>query len=98
MNATEPHRSPVYRQLEAYEESWQKEHDAVTQCWAWEDAAAVGVATAFLIQHVAQSWRDRVFRGVEEYDLSANDAYRSLFEPWCRITQAALAQLASFAQ
>ena len=98
MNATPMKHSPVERQLEAYEETWKKEQDAVKKCWASEDAAAVGVAMAMLIENVAHSWRDRVFRGIEEYTDAANNAYRGLFESWSRITTAALKRLDSLAQ
>jgi hypothetical protein len=93
MSTVERRHSPVYRQLEAYEESWKRDHDAVRECWAWEDTVAVGIATAALIERVDRVWRDRVFRGVEEYCEDANDFYRALFALWLRVTGEVLAQV-----
>lgn len=87
----------IQRQLEVYEESWKKNHDAVQECWAWEGAASVGLATALLIERATQAWRDRVFRGTEEYSEAANAAHREMFESWRRTTQIALKRLEALA-
>jgi len=83
------HRSPVLRQLEAYEESWKKEHDALRKCWAWQDTALVGISVHSLLERVDRAWRDRVFRGVgKPFADEANECYRSLFQYWLRVTDA----------
>ena len=90
MSTVERRRSPVYRQLEAYEQSWKKDHDAVRECWAWEDTVAVGLSTGSLIERSDHAWRDRVFRGAEAYSDEANAFHRSLFEVWLRVTDSVL--------
>ncbi|HEV3006608.1 MAG TPA: hypothetical protein VGX78_19210 [Pirellulales bacterium] len=43
MNAVDKMRSPLYRQLEAYEEAWKIDHTEALACRNWEDTFAVGV-------------------------------------------------------
>src|SRR5262245_12136859 len=90
MNTVERRRSPVYRQVEAYEESWKRNHDAVQECWAWEDTIAVGLSTCSLVERADRAWRDRVFRGAEALSDDANTFYRTLYEVWLRVTEAIL--------
>jgi hypothetical protein len=94
MTIAERRDSPVRRQVEAYEESWQKDHLALGQCWACEDTIAVGLATGMLLERVDRSWRDRVFRGVEDYSAEADDLSRTLFRVWLRVTASVLDQAA----
>jgi hypothetical protein len=98
MTTVERQRSPVYRQLEAYEESWKRDHDAVQDCWAGEDTIAVGIATGALIERVDRSWRERVFRGTEAPSDEANTFYRALFELWLRVTEGVLARATQLEQ
>lgn len=90
MSATENLHSPILRQLEAYEESWQRDHAAVRECWGLEDAIAIGITTAALLDRIDRAWRDRVFRGTEPASDETNASHRALFELWLRITDAAL--------
>jgi hypothetical protein len=85
---------PVRRQLEAYEESWKRDHDAVKDCWALESTIAAGIATCSLLERVEHAWRDRVFRGAVEAGAEANDLFRSLFELWLRVTESVLGDTA----
>ena len=50
MNTVVKDRSPVSRQVQAYEETWQRDHDALQECWAWEDTLAVGTSTGLLLE------------------------------------------------
>ena len=43
MNTVDKGRSPVYRQLVAYEETWKGDHQQAMACHDWEDAIAVGI-------------------------------------------------------
>jgi len=90
MNRTEQSQSPVYRQLEAYEESWKNEHEALQECWNGEDTIAVGITTGELLERTNNAWRERVFRGVQPYHEEANNFVRSLFELWLRVTESLL--------
>jgi hypothetical protein len=94
MSSVEKRRSPVDRQLEAYEESWKKDHAELQACWAWEDTIAVGIATHSLIERADRTWRDRVFRGTEAYSEESNTSFRSHFERWLGVTEDVLAQAA----
>jgi len=91
MNTVERRPSPVYQQVKAYEEAWKKDHDAVRECWDWEDTITVGISTGLLLERVDCAWRDRVFRETEEYCDEANEAYQTLFTVWLRVTDAVLA-------
>jgi hypothetical protein len=87
MDTLDRSRSPVLRQLEAYEEAWKKDHDVLKVCWALEDTISIGLATFTVVRRAEKSWRDRVFRGAEEYSEEANKFFFRLHEIWLSITQ-----------
>jgi hypothetical protein len=93
MSTVEGRYSPVYCQVEAYEEAWKKDHDAVQESWAYEDTVAVGISTGQLLERVDRGWRDRVFRATEDYCEEANETYHTLFTLWLRVTDAVLARV-----
>lgn len=94
MTPTARQRSPVRRQLEAYEESWRQDHEALQECWAWEDAVSVGMSCHALIEEVTEAWRTRVFRGTEPESDGGNDFYFSLYEVWLEVTEKILEAVA----
>jgi hypothetical protein len=87
-------RSPVRRQVEAYEESWKNDHEALKVCWAPEDTISIGLATSTVLQRAERSWRDRVFRGAEEYTDEANKFFFGLNKLWLSITEHMVARAA----
>jgi hypothetical protein len=93
MDTLERRGSPVFRQVEAYEEAWKEDHGAAAMDWIWDDTVAVGVSTGLLLERVDRAWRERVFHGTEQYAEEANQAYRVLFATWLRVTDAVLARL-----
>lgn len=50
--------SPVYRQLEAYEETWKGDHRQVLPGCDGEDVMAVGIALFHMLVEREQAWRD----------------------------------------
>jgi len=86
-------RSSVRRQLEAYEESWKQDPQAARACWDWEDTIVVGIALFRLLREREDSWRERVFRGVEEYAEDDNQSAQASFRDWLRTTEELLARL-----
>ncbi len=93
VNAAEKRRSPVYRQLEAYGESWKQDHSEAMACRDWEDAIAVGISIFRMIREREQAWRDQVFRGV--IPCSEDDYFDHLgrFASWLDTTNEVLAQI-----
>ncbi len=92
MSRLERRLSPAYQQVEAYEETWKRDHDAVRECWAWEDTIAVGISTGSLLERVNHTWRERVFCGTEDFCDDANEFYRTLFTSWLGVTDEVLAR------
>jgi len=92
MTGRERH-SPVYRQLEAYRESWKKNHDEAMLCRDWEDAIAVGINIFGMLQEREQAWYERVFRGVVSFDPEDDRDYRERFSVWLETTEAVLANV-----
>ncbi len=86
MNILNHSRSPVLRQVEAYEEAWKNDHDALEVRWALEDTISIGLATFTVVTCAEKSWRNRVFRGAEEYSEDANKFFFRLHEIWLSIT------------
>ena len=76
MSPGERQRSPLYRQLEAYEESWKKDHAEAMECRDWEDAIAIGVNIFHMIQERDEAWREQVFRGTTIVSEEDSDDYR----------------------
>jgi hypothetical protein len=54
------------RQLEAYEEGWQKDHADAMRCRDFEEFLAVGVAVFRALAQVDAARRQRIARGLEE--------------------------------
>ena len=93
MSAVEQHRSPVYRQLEAYGETWKRDHDAAMACRDWEDAIAIGVNIFHMLQEREQAWRDEVFRGAIPYSEDDNLDHQTRFAGWSETTREVLAEI-----
>ncbi len=93
MSTTAKRRSPVYRQLEAYEESWKKDHDEAMACWEWEDAIAVGINIFHMLCEREDVWRDQVFRGVMVHTEDDDLDHRTRFSNWLATTNEVLADV-----
>jgi hypothetical protein len=87
MSTTGKSRSPVYRQLEAYEESWKKDHDEAMDCRDWEDAVAVGINIFRMLREREQTWRDQVFRGALAFSEGDNRDHQERFANWIATTK-----------
>ncbi len=93
MNPVERRRSPVQRQLEAYEESWKRDHTQAMACRDWEDAIAIGVNIFRMLQEREQSWREQVFRGTLAYSEDDNLDHQGRFADWLNTTREVLADI-----
>jgi hypothetical protein len=93
MNTVERRHSPVYRQLEAYEESWKREHDEAMECQDWEDALAVGLAIYHMLWSRQDAWRDQVFRGVVPYSEEDDRDHQARLTQWLATTKEALSNV-----
>ncbi len=93
MDITVNRRSPVQRQLEAYEESWKQDHQAALACREWEDTIVVGISLFRLLREREDTWRERVFRGVEEYAEADDQSVQASFRDWLRMTEELLTRL-----
>jgi hypothetical protein len=91
MSTAERRRSPVYRRLEAYEESWKQNHDEALACRGWEDAIALGIKLFHMLREREQAWRDQVFRGTIPYSEDDNLDQRTRFADWLATTREVLA-------
>ncbi|MBI1913361.1 MAG: hypothetical protein HYS12_01175 [Planctomycetes bacterium] len=96
MSPTRKLPSPIQRQVEAYQEAWMQDHQAALACRDVEDTTAVGISVFQLLAQREDSWRDRVFRGVEEFFEEENQFVLSLFRDWLAITEEVLAGLPPF--
>jgi len=92
MSAVDKRHSPVYRQLEAYGESWKKEHDNALACRDWEDAIAVGINIFEMLRGREQAWRDQVFRGAIAFAEEDNLDHQSRFAGWLATTREVLTE------
>jgi hypothetical protein len=93
MNTVERRRSPVYRQLEAYSESWKQDHHEAMTCRDWEDAIAVGLAVYRLVWERQDTWRDQVFRDVIPYSEEDNRDHQARLADWLATTKEVLAEI-----
>src|SRR5688572_18149370 len=90
------YRSPLTRQLEAYEEAWREDHEEVKRCWHFEDQLEIGIGLFRVIHDRSMAWRQRVFRGVEPVSQEADEAWRDCFQRWLRPCKRAEQRLAHF--
>lgn len=91
MKGTERTGSPVQKQVEAYREAkdtWLEEQEKVRACWLFEDLIKIGLGCGEIIRGLIESWRDRVFRGIEEENQKKNEVYRDAHEGWLGVTEA----------
>jgi hypothetical protein len=86
MITAEQRRSPVFRQLEAYGESWKRDHDTTMACRDWEDAIAVGINVFHMMLEREKAWRYRVFRGASPYSDDDNRDHQARFANWIETT------------
>jgi hypothetical protein len=93
MNTVDRGRSPVYRQLEAYEETWKSDHKEAIACRDWEDAIAVGINIFHMLAEREQAWRDQVFRGATPYSEDDNLDHQTRFANWHDTTKEVLAEI-----
>src|SRR6266566_1369766 len=87
MSTAERRHSPVQRQLEAYEASWMRDHRAAMACRDLEDTISVVIAVFRLLRRVEDSWRERVFRGTEDYSEEDDRWVQSLYRSWLQVTE-----------
>lgn len=90
MSIVQQRIGPVRRQLDTYEESWKRDHAAIQECWACEDLIHIGRSVGLILERFDRSWRDRVFRGVDEYLETDDELIRSSFELWLTVSTAIL--------
>jgi hypothetical protein len=82
--------SPVARQVEAYQEAWQTDHEAVKECWEVEECIAVGIASADVLERAERLWRERVFRGTCPAAPERDLFFRSLVVAWLKVSNQVL--------
>jgi len=56
-------------------------------CHDMEDTVSVGLAIFHLLKRAEDLWRDRIFRGVEEFSDEEDRATQSLFRSWLAVTE-----------
>jgi hypothetical protein len=93
MSAAAKPRSPVYRQLEAYEESWKPDHAEAMDCRDWEDAIAVGLGVYRMVWERQDTWRDQIFRGVIPYAEEDNREHQARLANWLATTREVLSAI-----
>src|SRR5262245_20874102 len=96
MSLGERRPSPVQRQLEAYEESWQTEHREAMVCRDLEDTLAVGTALYHLLQRAEGGWRDRVFRGAEEFASEDEQLFLRFYRLWLQVSESIVSVIPAF--
>src|SRR5688572_10091585 len=86
MSPIEQRHRPVHRQLEVYQDSWQRDHNEAMACRDVEDTLAVGISLFHLLERAERSWRDRVFRGAEDYSGEQDEAIQGLYRAWLQVS------------
>lgn len=91
----ETQRSPVQRQLEAYEiSSALIQPDELVRRPAVE-TMAVGVSVFHLLRERINAWEERVFRGTQDYSQDDDEFLQRQLRNWLRITDDILRNLTS---
>jgi hypothetical protein len=93
---TTSRRSPIDRQLEAYQEAWKPEHNEAMRCRDFEEALAVGIAIFRALARLDTAWRQRVSQGTETYDPETEETLRGFFHWWLQPCTTAMERLRYF--
>ncbi len=93
MSTVERRRSAIYRQLEAYEEFWKRDHPETMARRDGEDAVAVGINMFRMLREREKAWRDQVFRGTRDFAEEDNQDQQARFSTWLETTEALLANV-----
>jgi hypothetical protein len=84
-------------EIDTYAQSWKAQHEEVGEVlWPFEDHLAIGVALFRMVREQEEAWRDRILRGIQDFDPRFDEGfqliYRCWLQPFREITQR-LAQL-----
>lgn len=83
MTAAATELSLLASQIETYAESWKTHHDEVKKVlWPFEDHLAIGVSLFKMIGEQEETWRARVFRGVQDFDPGFDEGFQLIYRYW----------------
>jgi hypothetical protein len=88
MSATERGFTSAQRHLEVFEEAWRTDHEAAMRCRDGEGFLAEAVWVFRLIERLCRTWRDSVYRGLEQTDAELDRFLKGLYERWIQMTTA----------
>lgn len=86
-------RSPIGRQLQAYEEGWKAHHDEAMRFWDFQEQLTIGIAIFNAIANRNDSWRERVSQGLDSFSEEENSEVIGLFKWWFKVADRNLSQL-----
>jgi hypothetical protein len=93
MTATRSRLSSARKYLEAFEESWQTDHDAAMHCREVEKKLAEAVMVFELVDRLVDRRREGVFRGVEEPNPKLDEDEKALYTRWLTLIEEYLPRL-----
>ena len=81
------------RHLDVFEEAWKADHAEAMRCRNVETILAQGVMVFQFIEWSNESWRERVYRGIEPLTPADEQAIKSAFVRWLALTDEVTTEL-----
>jgi hypothetical protein len=73
------------RQLETFEEAWQQDHAEAMQCRDFEASIELGVWVFDYLDHVYQTLREQIYRGITEGTPELTESEKTCYERWLHV-------------
>jgi hypothetical protein len=73
------------RQLETFEEAWKQDHAEAMECRGFEAGIELGVWVFDYLDHVYQTLREQVYRGITEATPEMAEDERTCYERWLKV-------------
>jgi hypothetical protein len=93
MTATTNRFTSARRHLDVLEEAWKADHVEAMRCRDLETILAQGVMVFQFIEWSNESWRERVYRGIEPLTSEDEQAIKSAYIRWLALTDEVATEL-----
>ena len=74
-------------QVEAYGESWKREHETVKEVSALEGVITIGRMLFSLLEKLFELWSNAVYRGTVETTVEASELFQGAYRVWLNVVR-----------
>jgi hypothetical protein len=81
------------RQIDVFEDAWLQDHSEAMNCRDFEAELEMGVSVFDFVDHVYQTIRDQIYRGLLEASPESAEDEKSCYERWLKVANSLIDQL-----